>query len=188
MQLRAIRFELRLVGDGTDQRMPERVLGLRVERCLVDQLRGDEVVQNRLDLQSASACQVLNRDPITAAAFSVRLAAGSRRSMRAAITACNVLGTLTSAAGSDAQIAAAAADQHVALAQVPDDLLGEEGIARRALGDELGESGHRPVLAQQFSTQRRHLRLVQRLKRDRLRSRRMCKRANVFRPVGDQHK
>ena len=34
----------------------------------------------------------VNRDPITAAAFSVRLAAGSRRSMRAAITACNVRG------------------------------------------------------------------------------------------------
>ena len=37
---------------------------------------------------------------MTAAAFSARFAAGSRRSMRAAITACNVLGTLTSIAGS----------------------------------------------------------------------------------------
>ena len=40
----------------------------------------------------------LNREPMTAAALKVRLAAGSSRSMRAAMVACNVAGTLTSAA------------------------------------------------------------------------------------------
>ena len=39
----------------------------------------------------------LNREPMTAAALSVRLAFGSSRSMRAAMVACNVAGTLTSA-------------------------------------------------------------------------------------------
>ena len=39
---------------------------------------------------------VVKREPMTAAAFSVCLAAGSRRSMRAAMVACTVAGTLTS--------------------------------------------------------------------------------------------
>ena len=39
-----------------------------------------------------------NREPMTAAALRVRLAAGLRRSMRAAIAACTVAGTLTSVA------------------------------------------------------------------------------------------
>ncbi len=71
--------------------------------------------------------------------------------MRAAITACNVLGTLTSIDGIRAQIASAAADQHVAFGQVPDDLLCEERITRGTLGDDVGEAGHRPVRPQQFS-------------------------------------
>ena len=43
----------------------------------------------------------LKRDPMTAAALSVRFASGSSRSMRAAIVACNVAGTLTSATSAD---------------------------------------------------------------------------------------
>ena len=39
----------------------------------------------------------LNRDPMTAAALNVRFASGGSRSMRAAMVACNVAGTLTSA-------------------------------------------------------------------------------------------
>ena len=128
----------------------------------------------------------VNRDPMTAAAFSVRLAAGSRRSMRAAITACSVLGTWTSADRIDAQIAAAAAHQHVALAQIPHDFLGEEGIPGRTLRDELGKFGDRSVLAQKFGAQRQHLRFIQRLERNRLRPRRMSKRASVFGPICDE--
>ncbi len=48
-------------------------------------------------MPSAASKLWLNREPITAAAFSVRLAFGSSRSMRAAIVACRVAGTLTSA-------------------------------------------------------------------------------------------
>jgi hypothetical protein len=36
VQLRAIRFELRLVGNSTDQRMPKCVLRLRAEGDLID--------------------------------------------------------------------------------------------------------------------------------------------------------
>ena len=39
-----------------------------------------------------------NLEPMTAAALKVRLAAGSSRSMRAAMVACKVAGTLTSPA------------------------------------------------------------------------------------------
>ncbi len=38
----------------------------------------------------------------------------------------------------NAQIAATAADQYVALAQVPDDLLGEKWVSRCSLSDQLG--------------------------------------------------
>ena len=153
MQLRAIGLQLRLVGDGADQRMPERVLGMRAECRLVDELRGDEISQSGRQSPAPSSISGVKRDPITAAAFRVRLAAGSRRSMRAAITACSVRGTWTSAAGTDAQVAAAAADQHVALAQIPDDLLGEEGIARRPLCDRDSASSATDLsLAEQLGT------------------------------------
>ena len=62
----------------------------------------------------------VNRDPMTAAAFSARLAAGSRRSMRAAITACKRAGHVDVADRIGAQIAAAAAHQYVALAEDPE--------------------------------------------------------------------
>ncbi len=45
-----------------------------------------------------------NRDPITAAAPRLLLAVGSRRSMRAAMAACRVAGTLTSATSANADI------------------------------------------------------------------------------------
>ena len=48
-------------------------------------------------MPSVSRRPRLNREPMTAAALNVRLAAGSSRSMRAAMVACTVAGTLTSA-------------------------------------------------------------------------------------------
>ena len=42
VQLRAIGFELRLVGHRADQRVPKRVLGARGEPHLIDQLRLDQ--------------------------------------------------------------------------------------------------------------------------------------------------
>ena len=47
-------------------------------------------------MPSVSSRSRLNREPMTAAALKVRLAAGSSRSMRAAMVACKVAGTLTS--------------------------------------------------------------------------------------------
>ena len=49
-------------------------------------------------MPSVSSRSRLNFVPMTAAALNVRLAAGSSRSMRAAMVACKVAGTLTSSA------------------------------------------------------------------------------------------
>ena len=46
-------------------------------------------------MPSVSRSSGLNREPMTAAALNVCLAAGSSRSMRAAMVACKVAGTLT---------------------------------------------------------------------------------------------
>ena len=58
-----------------------------------------------------------------------------------------------------------ASDQHISLCQVPNNLFGEERIARGTLGDKVGKAGHRPVVAEQFSAELRYLRVVQRFKR-----------------------
>ncbi len=55
MQLCTIGFELRLVGDRTHERMPERVLGLRIEGRLVDEFGGDQGSQVRLHSESGAA-------------------------------------------------------------------------------------------------------------------------------------
>ena len=58
---------------------------------------------------------MLNREPMTAAALNVRLAFGSSRSMRAAIVACRVAGTLTSAASAVDMYAPGLPAQHTTL-------------------------------------------------------------------------
>ena len=55
--------------------------------------------------------------------------------MRAAIVACSVAGTSTSAASRAHAYCAAVAVEHAALGQVADDLLGEERVAGGAFGD-----------------------------------------------------
>ena len=91
---------------------------------------------------------------MTAAAASVCLAAGPSRSMRAAMVACSVAGTLTSATSVSAGVAAALADEHAAFGEVTDDLLGEERVAGRALGDHRADLADRRIGAQQLSDQR----------------------------------
>ena len=95
MQLRTIRFELRLIGTARIRPMPESVFRPRTERCLIDELRSREVVEHWL----SPALPARWAEPGSDHRRGVqrRFAAGSRRSMRAAITACNVRGTLTSA-------------------------------------------------------------------------------------------
>ena len=74
--------------------MVEHILGSSGEADLIDELGRHQIVEAR---DRCPACRVgprLNREPMTAAALNVRLAAGSSRSMRAAMVACTVAGTL----------------------------------------------------------------------------------------------
>ncbi len=164
--------------------MPECVFGPRAERGLVDELCRNEIAQGCLDPESL---QHVWREPRPDDRRSVQRAlgggveavdaGGDHRLQRA--------GHMDVADRINAQIAAATAYQHVALAQVPHDLLGEEGIPGRTLRDELGKLGDRSVLAQKFGAQRQHLRFIQRLECNRLRARCMSKRTSVFGPICD---
>ena len=51
VQLGAIRFELRFVGHGADQRMVEDILGLSSEGDLIDELATEQVLRGRIDPQ-----------------------------------------------------------------------------------------------------------------------------------------
>ena len=52
VQPSAIGLELRFVGHRADQRMSKRILGARGEPHLVDELRGNQLVDNRIDFQA----------------------------------------------------------------------------------------------------------------------------------------
>ena len=80
-----------------------------------------------------------NREPMTAAALSVRLAFGSSRSMRAAMVACSVAGTFTSAPSTVDMYAPGCPSQHATLGQIAHDLLGEERITGSPVGDRLAQ-------------------------------------------------
>ena len=73
--------------------MAKRILGSPGEPHLIDEFGREQLLNVRIDPSAASRSR-LNRDPMTAAAPSVCLAAGPRRSMRAAMVACSVAGTL----------------------------------------------------------------------------------------------
>ena len=137
VQLGAIRFELRFVGHGADQRMVEHVVGLSGESDLVDELAATKSSTTG-STPRVSSRSWLNREPITAAALKVRLAAGSRRSMRAAMVACKVAGTLTSASLGGRVVGARLPLQHTPLGQVAHDLLGEKRVPGGPLGDHGG--------------------------------------------------
>ena len=93
----AIGFQLRFVGHGANHRMPKRVFGTRGEPHLVDELGVDQLLDASARFPGWPADRCSNRNPITAAAASVCLAAGLSRSMRAAMVACSVGGTPISA-------------------------------------------------------------------------------------------
>ena len=76
--------------------MVERVFGARSEPDLVDELGGDQLVDNRIDLKAGQQITAEAR-PDDRRGGKGGLGAGPSRSMRAAMVACNVAGTLTSA-------------------------------------------------------------------------------------------
>ena len=114
MQFGAIGFELRFIGDRTNQRMVEYILGLTGEADLIDELGRHQIINGWFDAQRGQQVS-LNREPTTAAALNVRFAFGSRRSMRAAMVACSVAGTLTSAASAVDTYAPGSPAQHATL-------------------------------------------------------------------------
>ena len=90
---------------------------------------------------------------MTAAALNVRLAFGSSRSMRAAMVACNVAGTLTSATsavdmyapGSPRSTPRSASSRTISSAK--------NGLPAALLGDRLAQSANRGVRPEQLCDQ-----------------------------------
>ena len=137
-------------------------------------------------MPSVSSRSRLTFAPMTAAALRVRLAAGSSRSMRAAMVACTVAGMLTSAHIGRRDVAARLSLQHTALGQVAHDLLGEKRVPGGPFDDQGGQPGHRGVRPDQFADQRAGLRIAQRGQGDGLRTLTRLRRPRVLGAVGDQ--
>ena len=97
MHLGAIGFQLRFVGHRADQRVAEGVFGARGEPDLVDQLRLDQLIDNRIDLQCGEQPRAEARSDHRRGVQRL-LGRLFSRSMRAAMAACTVAGTPTSAA------------------------------------------------------------------------------------------
>ena len=96
MPFAATGFQLRFVGHGADQGVVEGVLGGRGVLHLIDQLGVQQLGEFGRRRRARSGDSALKRSPITDAAFNVCRAAGSNRSIRAAMAACTVAGTVTS--------------------------------------------------------------------------------------------
>ena len=88
--------------------------------------------------------------PITDAVWSSRFSRSGRRSIRAARTLCTVAGTADLFRGLDQAIRTPGSRDNARLDQRLDDLLDEEGIAARALLDELAESVERRITAEEI--------------------------------------
>ena len=76
--------------------MVKHILGLSGEPDLIDELSRQQVINDRFNPQRVQQVQAESRADAPPPRSSVRLAFGSSRSMRAAMVACNVAGTLTS--------------------------------------------------------------------------------------------
>ena len=112
-------------------------------------------------MPSAASSSAPKRAPITDAAFNVRLAGVLSRSMRAAMAACTVAGTLDVGDIRATDVAAALAGQHPALGQLAHHLLGEERVPGGPLGDDRRQLADRGIRTQQLTEQRRGVRITQ---------------------------
>ena len=104
-------------------------------------------------MPSVSSNSTLNREPMTAAALSVRLAFGSSRSMRAAMVACKVAGTLaslTSAVDTYAPVCPAVRRARLVRARSP---RRRGRIPGGPLGDRVAQRAIRRVRAEQLRDQ-----------------------------------
>ena len=158
--LGAIGFQLRFVGHRADQRMAEGVLGARGEPHLIDQLRPEQLVENRIDAQCGEQVgaeagadhrrrvqRLLGRggQPVDAR-LDGRLHRGRHRDV-GDIRATDILTVLTG--------------QHPALHQLAHHLLGEERVPGGPLGDDRRQLADRGVGPQQLTEQRRGVRITQ---------------------------
>ena len=127
----------------------ESVFGTRSEPDLIDQLGFHQFVENRIDPRIQQP--ELNREPITAAALIVLLAAVPRRSMRAPIAACRVAGTLTSP-HRPGRHSCRCSLEYSAFGEVADHLLREKWVAggSRQIG---GHPADRGVRAEHLGNQ-----------------------------------
>ena len=96
MQVGTVGFELGLVGDRTDQRVAESVLSRRSEADLINQLDTGQYIHHGINAQRG---EQLRCEPQPDHRRGVQCVLGVRfeASMRAAMAACSVAGTLTSA-------------------------------------------------------------------------------------------
>ena len=100
VQLGAIGLELRFVGDRPNQGWWNAYSGRRVNLTWPMSSAARKSRDDRCDAQPVGRSG-LNRVPTDGRRVSVRFALGSSRSMRAAIVACNVAGTLMSASSAE---------------------------------------------------------------------------------------
>ena len=138
-------------------------------------------------MPSAASSSAPKRAPITDAAFNVRLAGVSSRSMRASMAACTVAGTRDVGDIRATDVAAALTGQHAALHQLAHHLLGEERVPGGPLGDDRRQLADRGIRTQQLTQQRRGVRITQWGKRYRLGAVHPRQRSLIFGAGGDQH-
>ena len=186
VQLGAVRFELRFVGHRADHRVTKRILGRAVQPHLVDEFRLDRAASTSGSTPTPSAVRCRNATRSPPRRSELLLAAGSRRSMRAAMAACRVAGTATSAT-SPSRVGAAVA--HAAHRVLP----GRGRSPRRKTG--CRQPGRRRVAARPAtdgsapsnSASTPCFRIVQRRKGNRLRAGSLGQPTRVLGAVGDQH-
>ena len=147
--------------------MVEHIRGLSGERDLIDKLALTKSSRTG-SMPSVSSRPRLNLEPMTAAALRVRLAAGSSRSMRAAMVACKVAGTLTSQTSAVETYAPRLPAQHTTLGQFAHHLFGEKRVSCGLLDDHGGQPTDRGVRAEQLSDQCGGLGITQRRQGDAL--------------------
>ena len=164
VQLGAIGLELSLVGDRTNQRVVEHILGLAGELDLIDELGCHQVVNDGFDAQLGQQVQAEprpddRRRAQRAFCFWVEADRCVRRWSPATWQAHSP--RQTSAVETYAPRLPA---QHATLGQFAHDLLGEERITGGPLGDRLAQPADRGVRPEQLRDQCCSLRITQRRK------------------------
>ncbi len=170
VRLGAVGAQLRFVGHGAHQRVPEAIPLARNEFDLVDELRGHQLGQPR---RHAVRSQRLQRGDVEAGSDHRR---GVQDGLRLRVQPVDTGGQhgldggghLDALDGAGEPITAATAREHTATGQIPDDLLDKERITRCGNGYPVGQTRRRRVGPQQLVGQSHRRRRGQRSQRDRV--------------------